>query len=565
MKADMILKNGRIFTQNEKALWASEVAVSGKKIVCVGGLGACDELAGPGTQIIDLDQKTVIPGLIDGHTHPTTVAKTIWHIRMPLYLEKERLMETIKEYAEKNPKEKVPYFFGEGYYAETFGNDGPRKEDLDKIFPDRPARIQDFTDHACWYNSVAIDMLKDEDGGIHIASPAGEAEVVKDKNGEPTGWVLEGSPDVDTGIYEAINWHPPTGTEEDAVSPFLDFLKSKGIMCIMDGFTEGEEAIRTFYDMDKEGRLNMFYEATVLMEDCEQAEEAISTVREWSDKYTTEHIHINTVKFFMDGTNEMGDSASLEPFENDGSGENYGSMTASEEELTSVLLKLNDEGIDIHIHVVCDRAFRTCCNAVENAKKICGEKWGIYVTLAHCELIHPDDMKRVAELGIFIDWTAHWSGGYFGENAIEYLGRRRWETMYDFTEIIREGGTVGFSSDLFSYGEAERGDPYFGMQTSMTRVDIELPLDEKKYPGSVRPPLEARLTLNQLLKGYTYNNALRMRLSDKIGTIEEGKLANLIVLSKDIFDTDPFEIKTVSPEMIFFEGRKQEIKEVSFL
>ena len=102
MKADMILKNGRIFTQNEKALWASEVAVSGKKIVCVGGLGACDELAGPGTQIIDLDQKTVIPGLIDGHTHPTTVAKTIWHIRMPLYLEKERLMETIKEYAEKN-------------------------------------------------------------------------------------------------------------------------------------------------------------------------------------------------------------------------------------------------------------------------------------------------------------------------------------------------------------------------------------------------------------------------------------------------------------------------------
>ena len=77
-------------------------------------------------------------------------------------------------------------------------------------------------------------------------------------------------------------------------------------------------------------------------------------------------------------------------------------MTASEEELTSVLLKLNDEGIDIHIHVVCDRAFRTCCNAVENAKKICGEKWGIYVTLAHCELIHPDDMKRVAELGIFI-------------------------------------------------------------------------------------------------------------------------------------------------------------------
>lgn len=564
MKADMIFKNGKIFTQNEKAMWASEIAVCGREIIGVGEEGSCDMFMTPQTQVIDLQQKTVIPGLLDGHTHPTTVAKTIWHVRMPLFQEKDRLMETIREYAEKNPKEKVPYFYGECYCAETFGEKGPQKEELDEIFPDRPARMQDFTDHACWYNSMAIDMLKDKDGKVHVEGPAGDADVVTGENGEPTGWVLEAGPDGDRGIYKALDWYPPTGTEEESVAPFLDSLKSKGIMCLMDGFTEGGKALKTFYEMDKGGRLNMFYEGTVLMTDCGEVDETIATLRRWSEKYTTDHIRVNTVKFFMDGTNEMGDSASLEPLKNDASGQNYGHMNASEEELSAVMVKLNDENIDIHIHVVCDRGFRTCCNAVEKAREICGDSWRIYVTLTHCELIHPDDMKRVAELGIFIDWTTHWAGGYFGENAIKYLGRERWDTMYDFTKIISGGGMVGFSSDLFSYGEAGRGDPYFGMQTSMTRVDIESPLDEERYPGSVRPPEKAGLTLEQLLKGYTYNNAVRMRLEDKIGSIEEGKLANFIVLNRDIFETDPFEIKTVSPERIFFEGAEQEIKEITF-
>lgn len=564
MKADVVLKNGKIYTQNEDALWAEEVAFCGNKIIAVGGKGCCDPFTGPDTKVTDLGQRTVIPGLLDGHTHPTTVAKTIWHVRMPLFYEKDKLMATIREYAEKNPKDKVPYFYGECYYSETFGSEGPKKEDLDEIFPDRPAKMQDFTDHACWYNSMAIDMLGVADGSGRIASPLGEAEVIRNKNGEPTGWVLEAGPDGDLGVYEALNWYPPTGTEEESVTPFLDFLKSKGVMCLMDGFTEGEEAIKTFYNMDKAGKLNMFYEGVSLMGNCDEVNEAIARIREWSEKYTTDHIHINTIKFFMDGTNEMGDSGSLEPLKNDPTGINYGAVNASEEELTEVLIRLNREKIDIHIHVVGDRGFRVCCNAVENAKRICGEDWHMYVTLCHCELIHPDDIKRVKELGIFIDWSTHWAGGYFGESAIEYLGRERWDTMYDFTKIIADGGTVGFSSDLFSYGEANRGDPYFGMQTSMTRVDIEFPLDEENFPDSIRPPESAKLTLEQLLKGYTYNNALRMRMEDKMGSIEEGKLANLIVLNKDIFNTAPFEIKTVSPYMVFFEGKEQEIKEISF-
>ena len=559
MYADKILINGRIYTENKDMMWAEAVAVKGSRFICVGKNEECMKYRGDSTQVVELEGKTVIPALIDGHTHPVTVAKTYWHVRMPLTHDREQLLENIKEYAAKHPKEECPYFYGESYFAETFGTEGPKKEILDEIISDRPARIQDFTDHACWYNSIALEMLDGKAG-----SPKGEAEFIKDENGEYTGWALEAGPDTDFGVYSALGWNPPQGTEEESVAPFLDFLKSKGIVCLMDGFTENEESIKMFYEMDKAGRLNMFYEGTSIMGQYENLDEAIERVYDWQKKYTSEHVHINTVKFFMDGTNEMGDSASLEPMKNDPSGKNFGTANITEEQLTDVLVRLNREGIDMHIHVVCDRGFRICCNAVENARKICGDEWKIYVTLAHCELIHPDDMKRVAELGIFIDWTTHWSGGYFGTAAIEYLGRERWNTMYDFTKIIADGGTVGFSSDLFSYQEAHRGDPYFGIQTAMTRKDILMPLDPDEIPGSIRPPETAKLSLEQLLRGYTCNNAFRMRMIDKMGTIEAGKLANLIVLNKDIFSLEADQIHTVRPDMVLFEGREQELKEISF-
>lgn len=553
-KADLIFYNGKIYTRYDKD-YVEAVAIADGEFICVGTLKECEAFKDENTELKDLGGRLVLPGLIDGHTHPITIAKTIWHVMMPDVTDKDELLDTIREHAEKYPKEEVPYFYGECYHAETFGSEGPTKELLDTIISDRPARIQDFTDHACWYNSMAVEMLGIADGSGKVGSPIGEAEFIRDENGELTGWALEAGPDGDIGIYEKLGWYPPEGTEEESVGPFLDSLKDMGVICLMDGFTENENAMKLFSDLDKAGKLNMYYQGTSMMGNFGELDEAIARVRDWQEKYTTEHVSINTVKFFIDGTNEMGDSASLEPLKNDPSGENYGFMNTNEEELTQTMVRLNEEKIDLHLHIVCDRAFRTCCNAVEKARKICGDNWSIYVTFAHCELIHPDDMKRVAKLGIFIDWTTHWAGGYFGEAAIEYLGRERWNTMYDFTSIIADGGMVGYSSDVFSYSEAHRANPYIGIQTSVTRVDIEEPLDPARHHGSVRPPESAKLPVEELIKGYTYNNAFRMRMQEKIGSIETGKRANLVVLDKNIFEISPEEIHTIKPESVMFEGK----------
>lgn len=245
---------------------------------------------------------------------------------------------------------------------------------MDTVISDRPARIQDFTDHACWYNSMAIDMLGIRDGSGQVGSPAGEATFIQDENGEPTGWALEAGPDSDYGIYQALGWQPPMGTEEESVKPFLDSLKDKGIIGLMDGFTEGEAAMKLFHDLDEKGELNMYYEGASLMKN-------------------------------------------------------------------------------------------------------------------------------------------------------------------------------------YQYSEAYRANPYFGIQTSMTRVDIKYPLDPDQYPGSVRPPADAKLTLEQLLRGYTTNNAYRMRLQERTGSIEAGKMANLVVLDQDIFQLPAERVHEIDPEAVMFEGQ----------
>lgn len=129
--------------------------------------------------------------------------------------------------------------------------------------------------------------------------------------------------------------------------------------------------------------------------------------------------------------------------------------------------RLNEEGLDLHIHVVCGRGFRTACDAYEKAKNTVersGKAWRIHMELAHCELVRPDDRKRPAELGIIINWTCHWAGGFFGESAKDFLGKERFESMYDFTEMIESGAIMTYSSDVTGVSEEQRSNPYFGME-----------------------------------------------------------------------------------------------------
>lgn len=558
--ADWVLTNGKFFTENDKSPWAEAVAIIDDRFAFVGGTldQRLQDFIGENTKVMDLHGKMVLPGIIDGHIHPTTVVKSGWRVQLPHTNDLDELMGAVKAYCEAHSPEEVPYFFGECYATEMFDEHGPDKELLDRYISDRPARMQDFTDHSCWYNTMAIEMLGITKDTPDPEGPMGTIRFIRDGDGNPTGWVQEpGVDNFEDGIFEKIGWAPPKSASEEMVLPFLQQMNKLGIVAMLDGVTEGEEAMKLFHDLDKAGKLHFYYEGTSLLQDFNHLDGAIESLKDWRKKYRSKHVDVHTIKYFLDGTNELGSCASLEPFRNDHTGKNYGQLNMTTEQLTEIIVRLNREGIDLHIHMVCDRAFRTGCDAVEKAQKICseqGDEWKIYIQFAHCELIHPDDMKRVKDLGIIINWSCHWGGGYFGEAAKEYLGEERWNTMYDFTKIIDSGAVVTYSSDIIGMCEANRCNPFFGMECSHTRVDPEFPLDAQVYPGSVRPPASARLSLEELIRGYTLSGAIPFRFEDRMGSIEEGKLAHMVLLDKNIFEVPKNEIHRVEPAAVFFEG-----------
>jgi predicted amidohydrolase YtcJ len=489
--------------------------------------------------------------MIDAHSHPESVALDSWSITLPWTYDVEELLTFVQEYCEEHPE--IPYFYGRYYPSDLFGAEGPTAALLDEYVSDRPVKLQDFSDHCSWFNSKAMELMGiDKD----TPDPAGTAEIVRDAKGNPTGWFKEGSsysPYIGN-MYEAIDWYPPKTLDFDMWSSVIDFYHSQGVIGMGDAILESEDNLKAIYDMDQAGELNMYYSVMIRVNGYKGLENAINKVKEYQQKYTTENITIDTIKYFVDGTNEIGTSYVVEPFSNDPDHENCGSLDMTLEELTDMMIRLNEEGIDLHMHVVGDGGFRVICDATEAAQNECGNDWRIQIEMTHCELIHPEDETRPAELGIIVNWSPHWTGGYFGEAAIEWLGEARFNSMYNFQPMIEAGAIVNMGSDTVSQYEFHRASPFFGMQTAITRVDPEFPMDAEQYPGSVRPEASAAFTMDQMIKGYTINSAIQFRIDNIAGSIEKGKNADFCVIKENLYNADPFKLSEIEPSAVVFKG-----------
>ncbi|HML36794.1 MAG TPA: amidohydrolase family protein [Bacillota bacterium] len=553
-----VLRNAKIYTSNEHCPMAEAIVFDGDKILFVGrdDEGEWGKYTGDSAEIRDMKGKVIIPGIIDSHIHPGMCAESGWHIRLPWTEDPQELLAFVRKYAAEHPKEEAPFLYFEYYPTSMFGTRGPTKELLDTAVSDRPCMCQDFGEHMHWYNTkmlAAMGITKDTPDPV-----PGLQMFVRDENGEPTGW---GKELVHTlfmdKISETIGWKPPMDLTPEILGPFFSFLSDNGITAMCDGFIESGEQAESIHKLDEAGKLNVYYDGMVRFWDYGDLPEKIAVLREYERKYSTRHIKFNTMKLFLDGTNESGNSASLAPHLNDPTGENYGEIKMEKEELKGCFLLCNREGLDVHIHMVGDRAFRTGCDAVEAAKRESaenGEPWRINIVFAHCELVDPADMGRPAELGIIVNWSCHWSGGYFGEEAQAFFGKEKWSGMYQFNPMIESGALVTFSSDVVTNYELHRANPFFSMQVAATRVDPEFPLDPDRYPGSLRPPESAKLSVDHLMKGYTINGAKQLRLESEMGSLEAGKTANLLVISGDPFHVPPEKLSEIGIEAVVFDG-----------
>lgn len=554
--AGMVLTNARVYTSDEQRPSASAVIVENGVITYVGS----DVDSGKNTtdlRVYDLGGMTVVPGFIDAHTHPSSVARSDWHVRLPWTTDVGEILRFIREYAAAHPPAEAPFLYFEYYPTATFEHSQPTKQLLDSAISDRPCLCQDFSEHEHWVNSKMLELMevtKDTPDPV-----PGLEMFVRDDQGEPTGLLREGvHRHFLDRMYDKIGWTPPDALTPERLGSVFRFMTEHGVTSLFEAVVDDERALAAVAELDKRGELNMFYEGAVRFRNGSDLPGAIARLKTYQAKYGSPHINLNTLKLFLDGTNESGNSAVLAPMcgHADAPGEgDLGEIAMDTAQLAGCLQLANSERVDVHIHLVGDRAFRVACDAVEQVKtKMPDDQWRIQVTLAHCELVDPADMPRPADLRIFINWTTHWSGGYFGEGAKKHLGEERWNRMYRFNEIAQSGALVTFSSDVVTSYELHRADPLVGMQVAHTRVDPEYPLDPEAYPQSMRPEESARLPRDLLLAGYTINAARQLRLDDNVGSLEPGKVANLCVLSDDPLTVKADQLSSVRVQAVLFEG-----------
>ena len=537
---------GRIYTSDEVQPWAEAMAIEDGKFVYVGNAEGAQAYVGENTETVTYDSGMITASLLDAHTHPATVGMTGWHVKMGLP-DYDGIISFITDYLAEHDAQEAPFVYFEYYPSNLFGPEGPNKAPLDEIAPDRPILVRDFSDHASWVNSKCLELL-----GVYDMDPEDPLleNFVRDDSGDFTGWVLELAllPLMDN-MYEKLGWYPTDEPTVEVMHIVTDDMKTWGVTGVFDAYIENETHVQSIHAMDEAGELNMYYDMAVVLSEFAELDEVVETIHTLNAQYGTDHLRIDTMKIFYDGTNELGDSALIDGTVDDP--DNHGFMLLDHDETKEVIRRCNVEGIDVHFHLVGDLAFRTICDVTEELIAEQGPL-DIQVEMCHCEYVDPADMGRPAELGIIINWTPHWSGGYFGDAALQYLGQERFDNMYQFNPMMDSGAIVTFGSDCYSMFEENRANPYFGMQTAMTRIDIEWPMDDE---NPMRQKEEAKLPLEKLLKGYTINAAKQLRVDDITGSIEVGKSANYNVYGVDLFEVPEDEFQYVLPELVVFEGR----------
>jgi hypothetical protein len=547
--ADLIITGAKIFTSDKQQPWAEALVVKDGKFIYVGDANGISLYESATT--IDLNGKLIIPGMVDGHSHPGYVnVENFGEVEGDT---KDALLASVKEYADDHPDDEWLRLCCWPTDMFVEGNQGPKKEVLDAVVPDRLVWFESETAHDFWLNSKALEKL-----GVDKNTPdprPGLAMYARDEDGAPSGWVKEGAGVQHFAKQFALTDETRIQLHKESVAKTLQILSKHGVTSIFDAGNKGygDLAYSVVSQLEKEGKLPLRYYGTYQIFTPERAKTAIAEVKRYRAAYGGDLLQFNSVKLFMDGISANQSAAYMEPYE--GNSTYVGTTMLSTEELRDLLLELNEEKLDLLVHTIGDLAVRTVLDAVEAAQAIAKDDFYPRVTMAHLVLIDPADLPRIKELGVICNFTPWWLGVDPNDVVEDLLGEERYSKMYPAKTVFDSGATVTFSSDEWWGGDmlATYISPYLGMQGGHTR---QYPKDwwETEDDG-IREPTNERLSLEQLITGYTKNGAYQLRLEDELGSIDEGKLADFVVLDKNIFEVDPYELSTLKPSAVVMEGK----------
>ncbi|MEV0739416.1 amidohydrolase [Streptomyces sp. NPDC050549] len=534
MHADLLFTNGPVLTPEGRT--ATAVAVTGDRITAVGHAEVHD-LAGPGTQVVDLAGRLLLPGFQDAHVHPVPAGLELTQCDLTGTRTAADTLAAVRAYADAHPERE--WITGGGWSMEAFEGGTPAKELLDSVVPDRPVYLPNRDHHGAWVNSRALELA-----GITRDTPdPADGRIERDASGEPAGTLQEGA-------MQLVGRFTPPTTPGDRLAALLHaqrHLHALGITAWQDAivgkFAGMDDPSDAYVTAARDGSLTARV-VGALWWDRERGAEQIPELAERRAALSQGRFRAGSVKLMLDGVAETGTAALLDPYLDKcgcATG-NRGTSFIDPGQLPKYVTELDALGFQCHFHALGDRAVRNALDAVEAAREANGTS-DTRPHLAHLQVVHPDDVARFARLGAVANiqplWAAH--EPQMDELTIPFLGPERALRQYPFGALLRSGATLAAGSDW----PVSSPDPLQGIHVAVNRVE----------PGSAGPvflPGE-RIGLAEALTAYTAGSAYANHLDDT-GRVAAGALADLVVLDRDPFAVPPEEIARTRVALTYVGG-----------
>lgn len=521
--ADVIFTNARAFTSDEANRHAEAVAINGNKIVFAGSAADAKAFHGPGTRVIDAQGNTLLPGFIDSHFHLLWGCIWLGTAQLQDVKTKEDLQKVLLDYAEENKS--TLWVVGRGI---KYGIVSTRQE-LDAIIADRPLYIGSYDGHSAWANTKALEMA----GILHPGKEIGpNGIIVRDESGIATGELRE--EDAMRAVHDLVP-EPTDARKRELLKLGMKRITATGVTSVHNMNGDMEEMM-TYAAVEDAGEMLLRVYVPYWVKP-NATEEMLAEAVEMA-KIKGDYARGGAVKFFMDGVWESYTALNIDPYADDPDEKSDGIWSL--ERFTQMAAACDRLGLQIFVHACGDGAVRRTLDGYEAVQKLNGKRDSRH-RVEHIEVIHPDDMPRFKQLGVIASMQLLHSP-LTAQDADVWLARtgpQRWPMSFAWRNIKNAGATLAYGSDW----TVAPFNPMLGLYTALNRSKWE----------SGNP--DQRLTIEEVLAGYTRDAAYAEFQENSKGQLKEGYLADIVLLSEDIFKTAPEDIAKVTPLLTMVDGK----------